>query len=227
MSGRHQHVQQGHQVLHLAAVDQIGFFTNLGRDVQLAQFKLQRQQTGALARQHHHIRGLQATSHSIRRLGAGQLLRNPVRRLARLQGAQGFLRQFARGQQTVAPRGVGRPALVGLSTVGCGPRQTLWPCNRGQFANKPWLASAGGMRSEALVTIGLHRLRHDRVHDGDDPGGVAPGVVAAEQIALQTVAHKGLGRLEYLRLGPAKAVDALLGVTHDEHTRCRGARATA
>ena len=49
-------------------------------------------------------------------------------------------------------------------------------------------------------------------------------MVATEQIAAQTVAHKGLRRLEHLRLGPAEPVNALLGVTHNEHA---GGRATA
>ena len=56
----HQHVQQRHHVQHLAAVDQVGFFANLRRNVQGAQLLLQGQQTGPFARQHHHVRGLEA-----------------------------------------------------------------------------------------------------------------------------------------------------------------------
>ena len=63
MLRRHQHIEQRHQIEHFAAVDQIGFFTNLGRNVQRPQFLLQRQQTGASARQHHQLRGLQASGH--------------------------------------------------------------------------------------------------------------------------------------------------------------------
>jgi hypothetical protein len=43
-------------------------------------------------------------------------------------------------------------------------------------------------------------------------------VVTAEQVATQPVAHEGLCGNEHLRLGTAKAVDALLGIAHDEHT---------
>ena len=53
-------------------------------------------------------------------------------------------------------------------------------------------------------------------------------MVAAEQIALQTLAHKILRRPEHLRLGTAKSVNALLGVAHDEHAgRPAGAAITA
>ena len=54
MLRRHQHIQQGHDVKHLAAVDQLGFFTYLSRDLQGAQLFLQRQQAGSPAGQHHH-----------------------------------------------------------------------------------------------------------------------------------------------------------------------------
>ena len=42
-------------------------------------------------------------------------------------------------------------------------------------------------------------------------------MVAAEQVAIQPVAHKHFGGLEHLRLGAAKAVNTLFGVAHNEH----------
>ena len=49
--------------------------------------------------------------------------------------------------------------------------------------------------------------------------GIAPGVVAAKHVAPQALHNKFFGRHEHLRFRPAKAVNALLGVTHDEDTR--------
>ena len=55
---RHQHVKQGGDVLHFAAINQGYFFTDLGRNAQRAQLLLKWQQTSPLARQHHHLRRL-------------------------------------------------------------------------------------------------------------------------------------------------------------------------
>ena len=67
------------------------------------------------------------------------------------------------------------------------------------------------------LCIGL-RLLHHRIDQAHDGGRIAPGVVAAQQITPQGVGHKALRRLEHLRLGPAEAVNTLLGVTHQKHT---------
>ena len=58
---------------------------------------------------------------------------------------------------------------------------------------------------------------HRRVNSGHHLAGIAPRVVATEQVAAQPFAHKRLRRAKHLRLGPAKPVDALLGVADDEH----------
>ena len=57
---RHQHVEQRHHVQHFAAVDELGFLAHLRRNVQRAQLVLQRQQSGALAREDHHVLGAQS-----------------------------------------------------------------------------------------------------------------------------------------------------------------------
>ncbi len=73
------------------------------------------------------------------------------------------------------------------------------------------------MFAKTVVPIGFTRRGHGRV-DGVDHGfGVAPGVVATEQIAAQAMHHKSLRGAKHLRLGPAEAVNALFGVTHQEH----------
>ena len=81
------------------------------------------------------------------------------------------------------------------------------------------------MRPEAQVAIALYRSLHGGVHRGDDAAGVAARVVAAEHIAPQCLMHKGQRGLEHLRLGTAKAVNALLGVAHNEHAGCRASAA--
>ncbi len=210
---RHQHIEQGHQVQHFAAVDEIGFFADLSGDVQAAQLVLQGHQSGPLARQHHDIGGLQAGACSAG-IDAGELLCNPVRSLARLQRAQGFFRQFARGREAVAPC-----VIRGGFRLAC----RAWDGR--QLADQTRLRGTGGVRAKAFIAIGLGRVTHSGVDGGDDAGGVAPGVVATQQVATQAVAHKGLGRLEHLGFRPAEAVNALLGVAHDEDAGRRGANA--
>ena len=140
-----------------------------------------------------------------------QVLGNPARDLAGFAGAQGFFRHFARGGEAVTPRiGTGLGSCFGRAGDGR------------QFAHATRQLRTGGVRAKALVTVKLHGVQHGGVDGGNHPGGVAPGVVAAQQITTQPVAHKSLGRLEHLRLGAAKAVNALLGVAHNEHAGRRG-----
>ena len=73
------------------------------------------------------------------------------------------------------------------------------------------------MRAKAFVAVDVRRLPHGIVDSVDDRLRIAPCVVAAEQITLQTLTHKILRRPEHLRLCTAKTVNALLGVAHDEH----------
>ena len=80
------------------------------------------------------------------------------------------------------------------------------------------------MRAKALVIISLHSVQHGSIHGVNDSRRVAPRVVTTQHITPQTVAHKGFGGLEHLRLGAAKAVNALLGVAHNEHAGGSGPR---
>ncbi len=73
------------------------------------------------------------------------------------------------------------------------------------------------MFAKALVGVGLARRGHDRVDGVDHRFGIAPGVVAAEQITAQAAHHKSLSGTKHLRLGTAEAVNALFGVAHQEH----------
>jgi hypothetical protein len=93
--GRHQCVEQAHQILYLRHVGQLIFFGLLGGDVQCSQLGLHQAQSFALAGQHHDIAGLE---------DAGlQLLRNPARSLAALHDFAGFFGDQPRGSERVAP----------------------------------------------------------------------------------------------------------------------------
>ena len=204
---RHQHIKQRHQIKHFAAVDQIGFFANLGGDVQRPQFLLQWQQAGPLARQHHHLFGRQS---------GGNLPGNPRGGLTRFERAQGFLKQFARRRQAVAPS-------VGLRRIALG-----WPAsepgNRGQAPGFALPGRVGGVVPKAVVAVCCAGLSHDGVDRGHHVLRIAAGVVATEQIAAQPFHHKGLRGAKHLRLGAAKAVNALFRVTNQKHAG-RGTRA--
>ena len=76
------------------------------------------------------------------------------------------------------------------------------------------------MQAETLITIaGLCGLHHG-VDAANHGLAVAPGVVAGQQVTAQAVTHKRLRGHEHLGFRPAKAVNALLGVAHNEHARC-------
>jgi hypothetical protein len=95
--------------------------------------------------------------------------------------------------------------------------------DRRQAQQPARVARLGAVRAKAArVALRLRGL-HDLVHHSEHAPRVAPRVVAAEQVAAERRAHKVLRRDEHLRLGAAKAVDALLGVTHDEHAGRRTA----
>ena len=55
MLRRNQHIKQRHDIEHLAAVNQFGFFADLGWNMQLAKLVLQGHQAGAFARQNHDV----------------------------------------------------------------------------------------------------------------------------------------------------------------------------
>jgi hypothetical protein len=205
MLRRDQHVEQRHQIEYFAAIDQLGFFADLRGNVQRAQLVLQRQQAGAFARQHHHV---------LRPQPACDLPGNPRGGLARFARAQGFFGQFARRGQAVAPAGGQRRSFLFVLVAG----------NRRQAAHGAGQARGRGVFAKAVITVGLARRGHGGVDGVYDRLGVAPRMVAAEQIAAQAVHHKGLRGAEHLRLGAAKAVNALFGVAHQKHA---GRRARA
>ena len=75
------------------------------------------------------------------------------------------------------------------------------------------------MRPETFKFARLLRQQHHLVDQADDDRRIAPRVVATQQITTQAIGHKSLCRLKHLRFCPAKAVNALLGVAHQEHAR--------
>ena len=217
MLRRHQHVQQRHDVLHLATVDQLGLFTDLGGDVQRLQGVTQRHQAGAFARQGHDVAGFQAWL-----VGrAGDLPGDPRCGLARFQRAPGFFRQLARGGQAVAPD-VGGCVRVVAVLIG---RRTSG--NGRQASQHAWLFGRCGVRPETVITVGLGGCGHHGVDGLDHTHGIAAGVVAGQQVATQRGADKSLCGDEHLRLGPTKPVNALLGVPDQKHAGRRTCPAIA
>ena len=73
MARGHQHVQQGHHVLHFATIHQANFFSHGGGNVQGTQRVLHGAQAGPLAGKHHEVFGLGTL---------GNLLGNPCCSLA-------------------------------------------------------------------------------------------------------------------------------------------------
>jgi len=85
----------------------------------------------------------------------------------------------------------------------------------------------GGVVTKARRLLLRLGLPHDGVDGGNHALRVAARVVAAQEVTTQAIAHKCLCGDKDLRLGAAKAVDALLGVAHDEHAGCGRAAARA
>ena len=77
-------------------------------------------------------------------------------------------------------------------------------------------AGGGGMGPEAGEIARCLRCRHHSVDGVDHSRGIAPGMVAAEQVAIQTLLHERLGGIKHFGRGAAEAINALLGVAHDE-----------
>ena len=73
------------------------------------------------------------------------------------------------------------------------------------------------MRAKTVIAIASHGRTQSRVYRVNHGRRIAPGMVATEQVAAQSVHHKFLRRAKHLRLGTAKAVNALLGVAHQKH----------
>ena len=83
------------------------------------------------------------------------------------------------------------------------------------------------MLTKTVVAVTVTRRAQGGVDRVNHRQRVAPGVVATEQVATQTLHHKGLRGAKHLRLGTPKAVNALFGVAHQKHAgRRTGARIT-
>ena len=73
------------------------------------------------------------------------------------------------------------------------------------------------MRPKTFKLTGLLRGSKGAVHAVQHRRGVAPCVVATQNRSTQLLLHEGNSSLEHLRLSAAEAVNALLGVAHDEN----------
>ena len=196
--GGHQGIEQRHDVLHLGGVEQVGFFGLHAGQVQGAQCVLHGGKPVALAGQHQHLVGRRAR---------GDLRGHPGGGLRAFAHALGFFGLVARLGQAVAPgEGVSARTTIGIR------RQ-----DGGQAQQHAGVGGFGGVVAKAAGLVLRLGGAHGVVHGGDHARGVAARVVAAQQVPAQPALHKGLCGDEHLRLGAAKAVDALLGVAHDEH----------
>ena len=166
--------------------------------MQYPQRLVHRRECDAAARQHHHVARVQA---ALAHLG-----HQPVGGLAAFAVAQRVFGQHPRGGEAVAPGGrvVARIGLV----LARHDRQAQHRANGMRL---------GGVRSEAVVFARVLRGADSGIDRVDHRGRVAPRVVAGQPVAAQTFDDEALRRAEHLRLGPAEAVDALLGVAHQKH----------
>ena len=195
MLGRHQHIQQRHDVEHFAAVNQFGFFADLRGYVQGAQLILQGQQAGAFAAERHHTSGADAI---------GNLPGYPARCLPSLQSSERFFGQFARCGQAVAP----------FQSLRC---LAFFSTRDGRQAQHSALVMrCTGMRPKAFITIVDGCVAHHCVDSANYCLAAAPGVVAGQQVTPQYVCDEGLGCDKHLGLSTAKPVNALFGVPHNK-----------
>ena len=199
MLGRNQAVDKRQQVAHGRHLGQFGFLGKLGYDVQRVELGFEQRQALALARQHHHIARLQRSARYL----SGQ----PLRSLAALEHFARLLLHMAGLGERVAPsrRGVCRRA--GCIFV------DAW-----QAQHAPHTGGVRGVGAKAhKIALGL-QWRENRVDGVQHGGGIAPGVVAAQAVAVQSFADKVFGLFKHLRFGPPKPINALLGIAHDKHT---------
>ena len=205
VAGRYQCIHQRQQVLHLGHLGELTLLDLLGGHTQSRQRLLHGAQQRALARQHHHVLRLDAPRRVLQRCG------DPTRRLRAFQHLAVFFGLVAWALQRVAPQGrCLRTCSTRVARVSDDGRQ-------GQHLSRS--LGFGGMRPKALELARILRRNKGAVHAVQHRRGVAPGVVAAQQRAAQFIVHKCDGGLEHLRLCAAEAVNALLGVAHDEDAR--------
>ena len=148
------------------------------------------------------------------------MLRQPLRGLAAFQRFAGFFFGVAGFGQRIAP-------IVDADfyrVFGFGAGRTFGARNARQSVNRPVFIRFGGVRAKTFKRFVVLRLQHHLIHHIHNGGRIAARVVAVEQIALQTVAHKRLRGFEHLRFGTAKAVNALFRVADKKHAN-RFARA--
>ena len=218
VAGRDQHTEHSDQVTRFRRVHQRVVFDGGARHMQPLQGLRDQAQRFALAAEHDDVAG----AHRSRPLCAPNQ-RTTLPREQRLHGsgherglafAQHFFGFGARGGQRVAPHGR------------CIASQRLrWPqhaadAEHARAGRRSDLgADLGGVGAEAAELAGRAGLREHAVQRRDHFGCVAPRVVAFEQRATQRLHHELARGLEHAWFGAAKAVDALLRVTDDEHAR--------
>ena len=171
------------------------------RHAQVGQGLRGQRQHLALARQQHHLTAGQALIEN----EVGHRLCS-LRRFEAAQAEVGFLPGL---RQRVAP------------DVFCASARGLARHVAAQRTTQPVHAATGrcigGVSAKRPPAILRHRHLEHRIHRRDHLRCVAPGVVAAQQHAIQSIDDEFLRGQKHPRLGTAKAVDALLGVADDEN----------
>ena len=177
--------------------------------MQRAQRVLHGGQAVAFAGQHQHFVGWRACS---------DLRGHPCGGLGAFAHALGFFGFVARFGQAVAPgEWVGAAVAIGIAITIAIAIVLTWRQDGGQTQQHTGVFGLGGVVAKTAGFVLCLRSPHDVVDRVNHARGVAAGVVAAEQVAAQAIAHKGLRGDEHLWLGAAKAVNALFRVAHNKH----------
>ena len=203
MPAGRQRVQQREQVPHVRRVEQRHVLRRRMRDAQALEHLRQHPQPFALARQHEHVAGLHLAVPQQRRDAGGD--------------APGL--RFAPMQFRLAPR-LGQARAPGVRVArGRGGFLVVRLVARDEVDAVQRIAAArlGGVGPEAGVLLRQAGLLEHRVHRRQHWRRVAPRVVAGQQHAVQAFADEVPRRGEDARFGASEAVDALLGIAHDEH----------
>ena len=193
---RNQRINQRHHILHLGRLGQLHLVRLVRRQADFGQRPLHRGDAVVGARNHQNVVGRGTRLHAALQ---------PARRLAALALLEQFLLLHLGRGQAVAPA-----AFAGILRL-------FRAQDLRQRKHAPRRGRGRGVLPEILVAPLLLRRQHHRVDGIDHRMAVAARVVAAEHRTAEAGAHELLRCTKHLRIGAAEAVDALLGIAHDEH----------
>ena len=197
--GRDEGIDQRDDVLHFGRIGQQLLLRHLAADTIRGQGLLHDQQAVVFARHDEDVLRLHACL---------QALSQPRCGLLAFAGGDFFFGIGLGRGQAVAPGGVG---------IGCGAGGFFRAFDYGQGQHATCCVGGGGVRAK-VAEMPLRLCCQHRGIDGLQHGrSIAAGMVATENGALHAVLHKVARRAKHGRVGAAKAVNALLGVAHNEY----------